>query len=385
MSLNSSRTLRILAVVYIIVAITGITLFVGTRIASAHSGNINLSENCHTWSGTVTLSHNTTPDRLVEVTSTIPGTSGISGHFDTSYGQIWSANGTAPVSGTVTLKISHNGSVEFYTSASIAPKQDCDPTPTATTQPSATPKPSATPTGTPRPSATPTNTKVPPTSTVVPSATFTPTNPPSHEYQQISCGSGPTDLPENAKVDFFVEGTGEWVRTSWVKPNGVVVLDFFPAGGVGASNQEMGSAWYQYHDQWIDAVVEGRGKVFAWMPKVRPQRDGEVTMFWYCDWKSLAPAKPASIVKCSPFSAEFPAFAVSNPMGATETKGKSFCDPHWSAVDLLGGVHGGELPQPSVAGQFVTWSIPFGFSNAQYIRIWSDDPAQTFTWWPGKK
>jgi hypothetical protein len=157
--------------------ITGALLVFGvTGIATAHSGDVVASENCSTWSVTVTLAHNVTMDRTVDVETTIPGTSGFVGeHFDSSFGQIWSASGPAPASGTVTLEIFNGSKLEFHTSATIVPSVDCSsPTPVQSFQgqtgfPSIDPSvaPSDTPfesfqgeTATPARSATP-----PPTST----------------------------------------------------------------------------------------------------------------------------------------------------------------------------------------------------------------------------
>jgi hypothetical protein len=137
-------------------ALTGAALiFALAGVAAAHSGSVVASETCSTWSVTVSLANNTTPDRTVVVTTTIPGTVGIAGnHYNTSFGQIWSASGAAPATGTVTLKIYNGSSVEFTTSASIAPAKGCaTPTPfqsfqgeNSTPIVTATPFKSATPT-----------------------------------------------------------------------------------------------------------------------------------------------------------------------------------------------------------------------------------------------
>jgi hypothetical protein len=141
---------------FTLAALTGIALiFALAGVAAAHSGSVVASETCSTWSVTVSLANNTTSDRTVVVTTTIPGTVGIAGnHYNTSFGQIWSASGAAPATGTVTLKIYNGSSVEFTTSASIAPAKSCaTPTPfqsfqgeTSTPIVTATPFKSATPT-----------------------------------------------------------------------------------------------------------------------------------------------------------------------------------------------------------------------------------------------
>jgi hypothetical protein len=131
-------------------------LFSLAGIAAANTGNVAASETCSTWSVSVSLNHNVTSDRTVVVVTTIPGTVGIAGnHYNTTFGQIWSASGPAPASGTVTLKIYTGSIVEFTTSASIAPAGGCA-TPTPTPRPTPTPTPKPTPTPTPRPTPTPT-------------------------------------------------------------------------------------------------------------------------------------------------------------------------------------------------------------------------------------
>jgi hypothetical protein len=134
----------------ILAALTSATLLFGLAgVAAANTGNVVASETCSTWSVTVSLNHNVVPARTVVVVTTIPGTVGIAGnHYDTTFGQIWSASGPAPASGKVTLTIYNGSSVEFTTSASIAPAVGCatpTPTPTPTSTPTATPKPTPTP------------------------------------------------------------------------------------------------------------------------------------------------------------------------------------------------------------------------------------------------
>lgn len=76
--------------------------------------------------------------------TTIPGTVGITGgHYDTIFGEIWSASGPAPATGSVTLIISAGTDEEFRTSKSIQPAEDC-PQPTETPAPTVTPTPTPT-------------------------------------------------------------------------------------------------------------------------------------------------------------------------------------------------------------------------------------------------
>ncbi len=127
-------------------------LFALAGVTAANTGSVTASETCSTWNVSVTLNHNVTSDRTVVVVTTIPGTTGIAGnHYNTSFGQIWSATGPAPATGTVTLKILIGSTVEFTSSASIAPAKGC-----ATPTPTPTPTPRPTPTPTPRPTPTPT-------------------------------------------------------------------------------------------------------------------------------------------------------------------------------------------------------------------------------------
>jgi len=85
-----------------------VPMFVALGIvpASANNGTVAVGQNCRTWHASVQLNHNVKPDRRVDVVTTIPGTTGITGgHYNTSFGEIWSAGGTAPAKGTVTLRI----------------------------------------------------------------------------------------------------------------------------------------------------------------------------------------------------------------------------------------------------------------------------------------
>jgi hypothetical protein len=137
---------RVLAATW--VALCSVLLAASTLFAlpaAAHSGDVTVSQDCSTWSATVTLAHNVTIDRTVVVTTTIPGTNGIAGgHYDSSYGQIWTASGPAIASGTVTLTIWNGQIKEFQTSASLPQPVDCA-TPTPTEKPTPTEEPTPTP------------------------------------------------------------------------------------------------------------------------------------------------------------------------------------------------------------------------------------------------
>src|ERR1700676_4558075 len=107
--------------------VIGGAIFMGGAVslvtAYAQRRGVATSETCSTWSASVTLNHNVTTDRWVGVISTIPGAPGFAPKqgYDNSFGLIWSASGTAPQSGKVTLNIFHNnngvpGALEFTAS-----------------------------------------------------------------------------------------------------------------------------------------------------------------------------------------------------------------------------------------------------------------------------
>ena len=90
--------------------------------AGANTGHVSASQSCSDgWRVTVTLDNNVTSDHDVVVTSTIPNTQGLTGNFDTTHNsgtqQIWSANGPAVASGTVTLTIWNPGHKTIDSSA----------------------------------------------------------------------------------------------------------------------------------------------------------------------------------------------------------------------------------------------------------------------------
>jgi hypothetical protein len=106
-----------------------VPMFVALGIApvSANSGTIDVSQDCQTWHVSVSLNHDVQPDRSVDVVTTIPGTTGFSGHhYNTTFGEIWSAGGPAPSAGTVTLNIYFaNGQLEFTDSKSLPVPEGC--------------------------------------------------------------------------------------------------------------------------------------------------------------------------------------------------------------------------------------------------------------------
>jgi LPXTG-motif cell wall-anchored protein len=146
----------------LVIVVVGAIVVAFALPAGANTGYVTTSQTCYVWSATVTLNANVTPDHLVEVSSTIPGTTGIvDGHYDTKGTgpqQIWQATGTAPSSGTVTLTILNSDrSLDSTDSASLPPSEEC---PTTTT----TPAPTTT-------VAPPTTTTPAPTTTVAPPTT----------------------------------------------------------------------------------------------------------------------------------------------------------------------------------------------------------------------
>ena len=164
--------------------------------ASANTGTVHTAQDCYTWSASVSLDTNVTPAHDVEVTTTIPGTTGLTGNFDTTGNtgpqQIWSVHGTAPSHGTVTLTIWNPGhkTIDTQTSASLPPSEVC---PTTTTLP-----PNVVTTTT-APPAVVTTTTVAPTTTITVSPTSItlppttpPTAPPSTPPTTPSTPSAPT-------------------------------------------------------------------------------------------------------------------------------------------------------------------------------------------------
>jgi LPXTG-motif cell wall-anchored protein len=126
-----ARVVRQIAVVLLLAGPAYVAL--GSAPASANSGAVSATQNCQTWHVSVSLNHDTQPDRSVDVLTTIPGTTGISGgHYDTSFGEIWSAGGAAPTSGSVTLNIYFaNGQLEFTQTKSLPVPEGCVTTTTA--------------------------------------------------------------------------------------------------------------------------------------------------------------------------------------------------------------------------------------------------------------
>jgi LPXTG-motif cell wall-anchored protein len=112
--------------------------------AGANTGSVVTSQTCLRWSASVSLNNNVTAGHFVEVTSTIPGTTGIvDGHYDTTGNpgpvQIWHASGPAPSHGTVKLVIlKPDRTHDFSTSASLPKVDGCGPTTTTSTSTTST-------------------------------------------------------------------------------------------------------------------------------------------------------------------------------------------------------------------------------------------------------
>ena len=146
--------------------------------ASANTGNVHTAQDCYTWSASVTLNPDVHSDHFVEVTSTIPGTTGIvDGHYNTIGNpgpiQIWHVTGEAPSSGTVTLTILDKyRQLDSTATAKLPPSEVC---PTTTTLPpnivtttTAPPAVVTTTTLAPTTSVAPTTITLPPTTTTAP-------------------------------------------------------------------------------------------------------------------------------------------------------------------------------------------------------------------------
>ena len=107
--------------------------------AGANTGHAYASQDCDGWWAKVTLDNNVTSDHYVEVTTTIPGTSGIvDGHYDTTGNSgpkvIWSASGDEPTHGTVTLTIlKPNKTFDTGDSATLHKVEGCNDS-TSTTE-----------------------------------------------------------------------------------------------------------------------------------------------------------------------------------------------------------------------------------------------------------
>ena len=160
--------------------------------AGANTGHAFATQTCYTWSASVTLDNNVKPDFFVEVTSTIPGTTGlVDAHFDTMKNSgtqlIWQASGAAPSSGTVTLTILYpDRSLDSTASATLPPAPRCETTTTAppettTVVPETVPTTTAAPTTAPPTVPETTTTAAPPTTETIPATivitTTTPTTP----------------------------------------------------------------------------------------------------------------------------------------------------------------------------------------------------------------
>ena len=144
--------------------------------AGANTGHVFTSQTCYTWSASVTLDNNVTIERRVEVSTTIPGTTGIvDGRYDTINNSgtqlIWSASGNAPAAGTVTLTILNpDNSVDFTQSSSLQTLKDCTPSTTTTAPTTTTMAPAPTTTTVPVANSETTTTLAPAT-TLAPTTT----------------------------------------------------------------------------------------------------------------------------------------------------------------------------------------------------------------------
>jgi len=150
--LNNAR--RTSARVGLITLVVTVTVVAFALPAGANTGFVTTSQTCYEWSASVSLNTNVSSDHFVEVSSTIPGTTGIvDAHFKTTQLsqplQIWEASGPAPSSGTVTLTILNSDrSLDFTQSASLPASSYCATTTTATTTTMAPPVTQAIPTTT---------------------------------------------------------------------------------------------------------------------------------------------------------------------------------------------------------------------------------------------
>jgi LPXTG-motif cell wall-anchored protein len=149
----------------LVIVVVGAIVVAFALPAGANTGYVTTSQTCYVWTATVTLDANVTADHFVEVSSTIPGTTGIvDGHYNTKGTgpeQIWQATGAAPSSGTVTLTILNSDRTLDSTDwASLPPSENC---PTTTTAPTTTVAPTTT--------TAPTTTVAPPTTTTVATST----------------------------------------------------------------------------------------------------------------------------------------------------------------------------------------------------------------------
>ena len=148
--------------------------------AAANSGHVLVAQTCSGWSASVTLDNNVTSGKFVEVSTTIPGTTGIvDARYTTTDASgttpIWDAGGPAPSNGTVTLTIlNRDRSVETTASASLPAVQDCAPPTSAEVTTTTLPRPSTTE-GATSTTGTPTTTAGVVTSTTLPVAPTTET------------------------------------------------------------------------------------------------------------------------------------------------------------------------------------------------------------------
>lgn len=117
----------------------------------AHSGFVTVNETCAGWTASVSLDNNVTSDRTVDVLTTIPGTTGITGgHYSTTGNsgpvEIWDASGSTPETGTVTLEIWDGATLEFSAEAMITAPTGCPTTVTTSLSANSTPLTGSSPT-----------------------------------------------------------------------------------------------------------------------------------------------------------------------------------------------------------------------------------------------
>src|SRR5579864_1768217 len=111
----------------LVIVVVGAMVVAFALPAAANTGYVTTSQTCYVWTATVWLDTNVSSGHFVEVSSTIPGTTGIvDGHYDTTNNkgplQIWQAMGAAPSSGTVTLTILNSDrTLDSTASASLPP------------------------------------------------------------------------------------------------------------------------------------------------------------------------------------------------------------------------------------------------------------------------
>ena len=206
--------------------------------AGANTGHVFATQTCHDgWSAKVTLDNNVSPDHDVVVTSTIPGTKGLTNTYDTTKnsGQftIWDASGAAPSSGTVTLTIWNPGhqTIDSQTSQSLPSVGSCSTTSTThqtttTWQPTTTTHPTTTtsyvttttfcPTTTTTPYVTTTTMHVTTTTQAVTTTTAAPTT--TTTGATTTTAATTTTMPATTTTTAYVTSTTSVEGTTVVLP-----------------------------------------------------------------------------------------------------------------------------------------------------------------------